>query len=78
LKLSRHGQPVRRANITLNFAMLDMQMPNQEYQLTETKPGVYTRAAPALVMVGHWGLNYTITPPGGKPFSALIVDHASG
>jgi copper transport protein len=79
LKLSRHGQPVRHANVTLNFAMLDMQMPNQEYQLTETKPGLYSRPhSPALVMVGHWGLDYTITPNGGKPFTALIVDHASG
>jgi len=78
LKLSRHGQPVRHANVTVSFAMLDMQMPNQEYQLAETKPGIYTRAAPALVMVGHWGLDYTITPQGGKPFTALIVDHATG
>ena len=78
LKLSQHGQPVRHANVTLEFAMLDMQMPTQEYQLAETKPGIYTRATPALVMVGHWGLSYTITPNRGKPFTAFIVDHASG
>jgi hypothetical protein len=30
------------------------------------------------VMVGHWGLSYTITPKGGQPFTALIVDHATG
>ena len=78
LKLSKNGQLVRHANVTLSFAMLDMEMPNQEFQLTETQPGVYTRAAPALVMVGHWGLGFTITPPGGKPFTALIVDHAAG
>jgi hypothetical protein len=30
------------------------------------------------VMVGHWGLTYTITPRGGRPFSVLIVDHATG
>jgi methionine-rich copper-binding protein CopC len=39
---------------------------------------IYTRAAPALVMVGHSGLNYAITPTDGKPFSAFIVDHAAG
>jgi copper transport protein len=78
LKLSRRGRPVHHANVTLSFAMLDMQMPEQEYQLTETKPGIYTRAAPALVMVGHWGLSFTITPPGAPPFDALIVDHATG
>jgi copper transport protein len=78
LKLSKNGQPVRHANVTLSFAMLDMVMPNQEYQLTETQPGTYSRSAPSLVMVGHWGLSFNITPPGGKPFSALVVDHAAG
>ena len=45
--------------------MLDMEMPNQEYQLwPRRRPGVYSRAAPALVMVGHWGLSFTVTPHG--------------
>jgi copper transport protein len=70
LKLSRNGQPVRDADITLAFAMLDMQMPQQEYRLDETSPGIYTRKAPALVMVGHWGLSFTITPKGAPPFTA--------
>ena len=39
-------------------------MPTQEYQLKETSPGVYARAAPALVMVGKWGLTFQITPAG--------------
>ncbi|MGD0714665.1 MAG: FixH family protein [Gaiellaceae bacterium] len=78
LEITKNGAPVRGANVTLTFAMLDMQMANQEYQLTETQPGVYTRPAPALVMVGHWSLSFTITPKGGQPFTALIVDHATG
>jgi copper transport protein len=78
LQLTRGTTPVRGADVTLQFAMLDMQMANQEYQLTETRLGIYSRAAPALVMVGHWGLTYTITPRGGQPFSVLIVDHATG
>jgi copper transport protein len=78
LKLSRNGQPVRGANVTLSFAMLDMEMPQQEYQLAETSPGVYARKAPALVMVGHWGLSFTVTPKGAAPFTALLVDHATG
>jgi copper transport protein len=78
LKLTHNGQPVRNANVTLTFNMLDMQMPTQEYQLAETRPGIYSRAAPALVMVGHWGLSYTVTPAGGRPFTAFIVDHANG
>ena len=78
LQLTRGGAPVRGADVTLQFAMLDMQMANQEYQLAETAPGIYTRPAPALVMVGHWALTYTITPKGGEPFTVLVVDHATG
>jgi copper transport protein len=78
LKLTRTGKPVTGANVTLTFAMLDMQMPNQEFQLAETGPGLYTRKASALVMVGHWGLSFTITPKGGQQFTALVVDHANG
>jgi copper transport protein len=79
LRLTKNGQPVRGADVTLGFAMLDMQMPNQEYQLVETAPGVYTRpSSPALVMVGHWGLSFNVTPRGGTPFTALVVDHATG
>jgi copper transport protein len=78
LELTRNGRPVTGADITLSFAMLDMQMPNQEYQLAETRPGIYQRKAPALVMVGHWGLSFTVTPKGGAPFTALVVDHATG
>jgi hypothetical protein len=29
-------------------------------------------------MVGHWGLSFTITPPGRQPFSVLLVDRANG
>ena len=78
LHITKGGQPVRGANVTLTFAMTTMEMPNQEYQLTETRPGVYARAAPALVMVGIWGLTFQISPPGGTPFNALILDQANG
>ena len=62
----------------VSFAMLDMEMGEQAYKLTETSPGVYTQKAPALVMVGHWGLDFDVTPPGGEPFSAFIVDKVGG
>lgn len=78
LRLSRHGQMVRGADVTVQFSMLDMEMPNQEYRLVETSPGLYSRRAPALVMVGHWGLAFTITPKNAAPISALVVDHATG
>ncbi len=78
LQLTRGTTPVRGAEVTLQFAMLDMEMANQEFLLAETSPGIYSRPAPALVMVGHWGLTYTITPKGSQPFSVLVVDHATG
>ena len=78
LRIERNGQPVRGANVTLTFNHTEMQMPQQEYQLTETLPGVYSRAAPALVMVGKWALSFQITPKTGPGFTALILDQANG
>ena len=78
LKLTKNGVPVTGADVTLQFDMLDMQMTNQEFQLTETAPGVYSHPAPALVMVGHWGLQFNVTPKNGELFTAFIVDHAEG
>ncbi len=78
LRITKNDQPVRGANVTLAFNHLEMQMPQQEYQLVETQPGVYSHSAPALVMVGRWGLTFQITPRSGPPFTALIVDQANG
>jgi copper transport protein len=79
LKITRGGAPVRGADVTVTFAMLDMEMGSQEFRLTETSPGVYARPGnPALVMVGHWGLSFQITPKGGNAFTALVVDRAGG
>ena len=78
LRITKNGQPVRGANVTLAFNHLEMEMPQQEYQLKETKPGIYSHSAPALVMVGRWGLTFNITPKSGQPFTALIVDQANG
>jgi copper transport protein len=78
LQITKDGQPVTGADVTLTFEMLDMQMQNQEYQMTEIRPGVYSHSAPALVMTGRWGLAFNVTPKGGSPFTAFIVDHAAG
>jgi hypothetical protein len=78
LKIERDGQPVRGADVKVDFAMLDMEMGEQAYRLTETTPGVYVHDAPAFVMVGRWGLSFEVTPPGGSPFTAFIVDRAAG
>jgi copper transport protein len=78
LRITKNGQPVRGASVTLTFNHTEMEMPQQEYQLTETRPGVYARAAPALVMVGKWALAFQIAPRSGPPFTALILDQANG
>jgi copper transport protein len=78
VQLTKNGKPVTGADVTLEFAMLDMQMANQEYQLKEISPGVYAHPASALVMVGHWALSFNVTPESGPPFTVLVVDHATG
>ncbi len=78
LRITKGGVPVRGATVTLLFNHLEMQMPQQEYALKEIRPGVYSRAAPALIMVGKWGLTFQIAPRGAPPFTALIVDQADG
>jgi copper transport protein len=78
VRVTRGGKPVRGAEVVLTFAMLDMEMGQQAYRLTETAPGVYSRAAPALVMVGHWSLGFDVTQPGGQPTTVLLVDTAHG
>jgi copper transport protein len=78
LLLARGGSPVHGANVTLSFGMLAMNMGSLEYQLVETTPGVYARSAPALVMSGRWSLTFHVTPRGRAPFTATVIDRASG
>ncbi len=76
--ITRDGKPVRGAEVVTSFLMLDMEMGTQAYRLAEQSPGTYVHAAPALVMVGHWGLSFSVTPPGAAPFTVLLVDKATG
>ena len=79
LRITKGGQPVRGATVTLAFNHLEMQMPQQEYQLREISPGVYSRSAPALVMVGQWGLVVPDHAARAAPRSPrCIVDQANG
>jgi copper transport protein len=78
LRITRGGSPVRGAEVVSGFTMLDMEMGSQSYALVEASPGIYSRSVPALVMVGHWGLSFDITPPGRSPFTVLFVDRANG
>jgi copper transport protein len=78
LALTRNGRPVRGAEVVTKFDMLDMEMGEQSYRLRERRPGVFRHSAPALVMVGHWGLLFEVTPPGGRPFVVTLLDKANG
>jgi copper transport protein len=78
VRITRAGAPVTGADVTATFTMLDMAMGSQAYHLADAGGGLYQHSAPALVMVGRWGLNFEIQPPGQPPFNVLLVDHASG
>jgi copper transport protein len=78
LAITRDGRPVTGASVVAGFAMLDMEMGQQSYTLPEREPGVYGRSAPALVMVGHWGVSFDITAPGAEAFRVTFVDKAEG
>ena len=78
VQITRGGKPVRGATVIATFTMLDMEMPTQGYRLAESSPGLYEHSAPALVMVGHWGLSFEVEPPGKQPFTVTIVDKANG
>ena len=77
--VTKNGKPVRGADVTATFTMLDMEMGQLAYNLPELSPGVFGRGnTPALVMVGHWGINFDIRTPDGTPLSVLLLDHATG
>ena len=78
VRITRGGKPLRGATVIASFAMLDMEMPTQAYRLVERSPGLYEHSAPALVMVGRWGLTFDVEAPGKSPFSVVLVDRANG
>jgi copper transport protein len=78
VRVTRSGRPVDGARLTATLTMLEMEMGSQEYALTGTGDGRYRLAAPALVMVGRWGLSYRFEPPGRPPVDVIVVDRVSG
>jgi copper transport protein len=78
LRITKDSVPVRHSNVIAGFAMLDMEMGTQTHVLPERAPGLYELSTPALVMVGHWGLSFEITPPGKPPFTVVFVDRTTG
>ncbi len=79
VKIEKDGKPVKGADVTATFTMLDMEMQQQEFSLPQQSGGGYAREnVPALVMVGRWGVGFNITPPGAAPLEVLLLDHAAG
>jgi copper transport protein len=78
VSLTRDGKPVPGAEVVTRFDMLDMEMGEQSYKFRELRPGVFSKSAPALVMVGHWALQFEVTPPKGQPFVVTLLDKANG
>jgi copper transport protein len=76
--ITRDGRPLSGADVTATFSMLDMEMGQLAYRLRERRPGYFERSAPALVMVGHWGLAFDVRPSDAPPFSVVLVDRANG
>jgi copper transport protein len=79
VKVTKDGKPVTGATVVAKFTMLDMEMQQQAYTLKEKSPAFYAKSSlPSLVMVGHWGLDFSVAPPGAKPFDVLLLDKAEG
>lgn len=76
--VTKNGKPVPGAEVITRFDMLDMQMGEQSYRFAERQPGTFSKSVPALVMVGHWGLQFEVTPPGQQPFVVTLLDKAGG
>jgi copper transport protein len=79
VRVTRDGKPVPGARVSARFTMLDMEMGQQNYRFKEEPGSMYAlRDAAPLVMVGHWALDFTITPPGERSFQVLLLDRAAG
>ena len=77
VRVTRAGQPVDGARLTATLTMLEMEMGSQQYALAGAGDGLYRRAAPALVMVGRWGLSFRFEPPGRAPVDVVVIDRVS-
>jgi hypothetical protein len=58
--------------------MLDMEMGTQSYRFPPDAARLVLEVGAALVMVGHWGLQFEVTIPGQQPFVVTLLDKAGG
>jgi hypothetical protein len=78
IRITKDWVAVRHATVIAGFSMLDMEMGTQTHLLPERTSGLYQLSTSALVMVGHWGLSFEITPPGKPAFTVVFVDRTAG
>jgi hypothetical protein len=77
LTITSHGQPVRRAAVTVNFTMLDMSMGTLTFPLPEKRPGRYVYDGPATTMPGNWQLAFRVKLKSGRRLAASVRDHVN-
>ena len=78
LRITKNGQPVRGANVTLTLNHTEMQMPQQEYQL-DRDPARRLLTRRARARDGRqMGARVPDHPKNGPAFTALILDQANG
>jgi YtkA-like protein len=70
--VSRYGEPVSGAQVTLTASMLTMDMGVAHYRLTGD--GSYSVRTPAWLMPGLWDLAVSVRPPGGTAVSVALAD----
>jgi hypothetical protein len=77
VRLTRDGVPVRGAKVKASFTMVDHAMGIQVFPLSERSSGRYEASAPSLIMVGRWGVEFAIKPPGRQAFTVRLLDQAN-
>jgi hypothetical protein len=78
LAVSRRGSALRRAAVSVRFAMPAMSMGDPRFKMRETRPGVYRYSGPAISMGGLWVLTFHVRPHGSRAFDVVVRDHVRG
>jgi YtkA-like len=77
LTISRLGEPVRHAAVTVSFTMLDMSMGRLVFSMSEKRPGRYVYVGPATTMPGQWQLAFRVKLQSGQRMATSVQDHVN-
>ena len=78
IRIAKDGQPVRGRERDRKLCDARHGDGHTEVRSARAGAGPLRARAPALVMVGHWGMSFEITPPGRQPFTITFVDRTTG